>query len=286
MPFLRAVRTLIDRYPKLSMSYRYLRDSWQLYNEPVETPHGFKLIGNKAMQSGQFEIEETKLVKKLLTKCDMFINVGANIGYYCCLALTYNKNIIAFEPINTNLIYLLKNLKANHCQDNAEVYPLALSNKNGIIEIYGGGTMASLLPGWSHTPPQYVTLAPCSTFDTILQSRFLDKRLLILVDVEGAEYYFLQGALSVINRDPKPIWMLEINICEHFPDEVAVNPNLLSTFKLFLNNGYDAYTASSKPEPVNLSQIEEIVDSGVDTLKTHNFLFVENNLNIDFLRET
>jgi hypothetical protein len=46
---------------------------------PKETPMGFKLAGNRTMQQGKFEPEETEIVRKILPKVDIFINVGANI---------------------------------------------------------------------------------------------------------------------------------------------------------------------------------------------------------------
>lgn len=274
------LRSFIDKSPKISMSYRYLRDSLGIYEKPVLTPHGFQFIGHKGMQTGNFEQEETELVKRLLKHVDIVINVGANIGYYCCLAAQENKQVIAFEPIYTNLIYLLKNIKINHYDDKVEIYPIALSDKTGIIDIYGGGTAASLLKGWGDTPEEYVALTPCSTLDHILQSRYSGKSVFILVDVEGAEFFMLKGAISTLCQDPKPIWMIEINITEHFPTGVSINPNLRAIFQLFWENGYDSYTANTEPRLINLDEIENIEKSGIDSLKTHNFLFIEKDKNL------
>lgn len=146
---IRLAKPIVERFPKLAMIYRSVRDSWQTYEEPKETPMGFKLVGNQSMQKGQFEPEETQIVKKIVSFVDVVINVGANIGYYCCIALSQRKYVIAFEPINLNLRYLLRNIKANNWESLIEVYPMALSDKVGVIEIYGGGTGASLVEGWA-----------------------------------------------------------------------------------------------------------------------------------------
>lgn len=110
---------------------------------PKETPMGFKLIGNESMEQGLFEPEETYLICKLLDHVDTFLNVGANIGYYCGHALLKKKPTIAFEPEPQNLKYLLKNIKANNWESMIEIYPVAMSNKVGIVEIYGGSTGVS-----------------------------------------------------------------------------------------------------------------------------------------------
>jgi hypothetical protein len=78
-------------FPKAAMYYRYIRDNLRMWKEPKETPMGFKFTGNRSMQEGRFESEETKVVIKLLQRVNIFINVGANIGYYCCHALKYGK---------------------------------------------------------------------------------------------------------------------------------------------------------------------------------------------------
>ena len=80
-------------------------------------------------------------------------------------------------------------------------------------------------------------------------------------------------ALSIFVNDPKPIWMIEITITEHWPRGVKINPNLLSTFQLFWDHGYVAKTANKENRLVTKTEIESIVNTGFDTLNTHNFLF-------------
>ena len=121
----------VEKFPALATSYRKVRDGWQIGREPQPTPNGFKLVGNLSMQAGTFEPLETKFFKELAADVDVVINAGANIGYYCCHALAMGKHVVAFEPIDLNLRYLLKNLKANGWENNAEVFPLALTEKGG-----------------------------------------------------------------------------------------------------------------------------------------------------------
>ncbi len=274
---IKVVKPIVERFPKLAMAYRNIRDSWQINEEPQETPLGFKLVGNQQMQKGLFEPQETRIVEKIIKNVDIVINIGANIGYYCCIALKHKKYVVAFEPINLNLRYLLRNVKANNWESEIEVYPMALSNKKAdVIEIYGGGTGASLVKGWAGTPEQHVTLVPSTTLSNILGSRFENERCLIIVDIEGAEYLMLKGSSSIINMEPKPIWMMEISIFEHQPKGVHINPNLLSTFEIFWSNGYESWTADEQRRIIHQDEIEQIIQTGVDTIHTNNFLFVEN----------
>jgi FkbM family methyltransferase len=273
--FIQLVKPIVSRFPRWAMAYRYVRDTWHLYDEPQQTPMGFKLIGNPSMQKGEYEPEETEIAKKIISKVDVFINIGANIGYYCCIALNYGKQVIAFEPMDNNLRYLLRNIKTNNCASPIEVYPVALSNDVGVIEIFGGGPQASLIKGWGRRPGQYATLVPSSTLDNVLHSRFQGRKCFILVDIEGAEQMMLEGASSFIDSDPKPIWMIEISISEHQPGSVRINPNLVSTFQVFWTRGYEAWTADKQCRIIHPDEIEGIAKGGIDTFSTHNFLFIE-----------
>jgi FkbM family methyltransferase len=267
------LRPVAKRYPWLAKLYRDFRSGKSLVKEPKHTPLGFKFIGNSAMESGDFEKVETEIIQRYLKTTDIFVNIGANIGYYCCIALEQKIPTLAFEPIELNLKYLYKNIAANDWQGNIEIFPVALGNKAGLIEIYGGGTSASLVQGWARTPDYYRRWVPVSTLDNLTGSRLNGKQCLVLIDVEGAELLVLEGAATFLDMTPKPIWVIEITVTEHLPEGVHVNPNLLKTFEVFWDHGYRAWTCNRDKRRVNKSEIEAILQTGVNTLKTHNFIF-------------
>ena len=270
----------MERFPRLAIAFRLIRDSRFLYKKPRETQMGFQFIGNKSMETGKFEPEETKIAKKILKKVDVFINIGANIGYYSCMALKFEKKTVAFEPVWLNLKYLYKNVSANNWDDKIEIFPIALSNRTGIVNIYGGGTGASLLKGWAGISEQYRNMVPVSMLDIVLGKRFEGKRCFVLVDIEGAEKSMLEGACQFLAMDPKPIWMVEISTTEHQPEGVRMNPNLMSTFQLFWDNGYEAWTANHVPRHVSKKEIEDVCKGRKNIKVTQNFLFLEENLDI------
>ena len=277
------VKPTVERFPKLAMTYRYVRDWWATCEEPQETKMGFKLLGSKAMRDGEFEPEETAIVKRLLPSVDMVINVGANVGYYCCIALSQGKNVIAFEPVTLNLRCLLKNVKANKWLSRLELHPVAVTDKVGVVDIYGSGSGASLVRGWAGNPEGHVKSVASTTLDTALGRRFQGKECLVIVDVEGAEQLVLEGASLILGMRPKPIWMTEVVIAEHQPKGVTINPSLSSTFNLFWSHGYEAWTADARCRRVDPDEIREIVRSGSSTLDTHNFLFIEKGKKQEFL---
>lgn len=252
-------------------------DLQQVSAQPQMTAMGFKLSGHDTMATGEFEPTETRLITKLLPQIDVFVNIGANIGYYCCIALQANKALFAFEPIAENIQHLLSNVRANGWESSIEIYPIALTDRVGAIDIYGWGTWASVLKGWAGTPEAHVVQVPTNRLDNVLAARLSARHSLILVDIEGAEYLMLAGAKRILQQAPAPTWLVEICIDEHQPDDLVINPRLRATFDIFWNYGYDAWTASDTPRRVTSDEIDEIVASSTNTLGTHNFVFTQSD---------
>lgn len=268
----RPVKLLVERSPLLAGLYRYWRDSRELHRPLQQSALGFRLAGNPSMVDGTFEPAETVLVRRLLDEADVLVNVGANIGYYCCIALQAGKHVVAFEPVGLNVAYLLRNVAGNGWSERIEVFPVALGEAAGVAEIFGGGTGASLVRGWAGNRQRHGEPVPVTTLDTVLAGRFAGQRCLVIADIEGGELGMLKGAAQMLARTPKPVWMVEITVSEHLPDGLAVNPHLEETFALFRAAGYAAMTADGAPRPVEAAELAAIAATGEDTLKTHNFL--------------
>ena len=114
---------------------------------------------------------------------------------------------------------------------------------------------------------------PVSTLDHVLSGRMTDKQLFIKMDVEGAEYQVLKGALATICREVKPVWLLEVCFQEFHPD--GANPDFENIFTLFFNNGYRAYTATEPPKPVTPEEVAHWIKSNSIDSGTFNYVFID-----------
>ena len=200
------------------------------------------------------------------------MNVGANIGYYVCHACAHGVQSIAIEPVQRNLHYLMNNIRKNGYESLVQIYPVALSQECGVMEMWGGGTGASLVRGWANIPESYVNFVPVLTLDELTGDKLKGKRPLILVDIEGAELWMLKGASKVLKSRPRPVWIVEVNSREHQPKEIEVNPNILETFDIFYNEGYKAYFANSERSEVSRQLVVGMVNGDAKT-SCHNFIF-------------
>lgn len=259
------------RFPSLSVFYRMARDEYRWLCQKPKTvlPFGFQLMGNSSMQDGTFEPEETDLFRSLLANTDVFIDVGANIGYYTCLALSMGKQVVAVEPLHQNVRLLYRNLQINGW-DAAEVYPIGIAARPGLAQLYGRDTGASIMKGWNGIPSALRQTISLNTLDNIIGNRFSSKAITIKVDVEGAELDLLRGANNILNRSPKPLWVMEVSLSEH---RKMINPFFHSVFELFWANGYDAQTADSKHRVVLDSDVQRWVKQGYCDFGCHNWLF-------------
>jgi len=273
------VKDYVKRYPFLSVVYRNIRDQWIItHQKPKATPYNFRLIGyRRDMQDGSFEPEETAVIKEKLGVADVFIDVGANIGYYTCLARSLGIYTVAIEPLSENLLYLYANLQENGWPD-VEVWPLGVGSKPQLTTLYGGGTGASLVKEWSGSSELYRRAIPVSTLDIILGDRFAGKRLLIKVDIEGAEFAGLQGAAKTIARTPSPTWVMEICLTEHFP--TGLNPHYEVIFRIFWENGYIARSVGGDRAVVTPEVIKRWVRNRERDFESASYIFEKNPLSI------
>jgi FkbM family methyltransferase len=228
------------------------------------------LAADTGMQDGSFEADEVGLVERLLNDADVVVDIGANVGFYTCMARQAGKHVVAIEPVRSNLDLLYRNLASNGWPD-VEVWPLGLSNTPGIGTIYGARTGASLLPGWAHNSELFRTSISLTTLDELLRNRFVGQYLLVKIDVEGAEYDVLRGSFETLDRKVKPTWLVEITLDLN---RESLNPHFAETFNMFMSRGYRAYATTPVQREIGSPDIADWISRGRVDSGCYNWLFL------------
>ena len=152
---------------------------------------------------GTYEPAQTCLFQQTVKAGDVVYDIGAHVGYYTVLAsvLVGNRGqVVAFEPVPTNLYYLRRHVQMNRC-DNVTVIEACVAEASGTSKFQTMGT------GSGHIAENGKLMVRTVTLDELVQRGTIAAPDCIKIDVEGAEYLVLQGGKSVIARTHPTIFL-------------------------------------------------------------------------------
>jgi FkbM family methyltransferase len=152
----------------------------------------------------------------------VFIDAGANIGYFTSLALALGAYTISFEPMRPNLGALMSTVHKNNWQSNSRVYHNALSYEGAIVNMEST-TQINLSNG-------YVTNYVCSEETQEekgqygvdwMESVSLDQVMLtnhpeikhvqvMKIDVESFEVHVINGAMRFLCNSIVEMILMEV----------------------------------------------------------------------------
>jgi FkbM family methyltransferase len=199
---------------------------------------------------GQYEDNETKLVRKLCRNESVFFDIGANVGYYSLIAGKTNKNnrVYAFEPVKRTFERAAANIKLNHL-NNIFLYKKIISNTTELASINVGNEsnwgMSSLVQH-EHLSGD-IEKVESITLDNFVKEQKITRLDLVKIDVEGFELNVLEGMKETLIQF-KPIILIEI--LDH---NLAANGNKPEDIYNFLwQMGYFSYKIlSNKLEQIH-----------------------------------
>lgn len=144
--------------------------------------------------TGEWDREIAQLIRQRMGPGKVFLDVGANIGYFSLLAAHCGAEVIAVEP---NPVCVEK-FHANIARNKAiiELHPVALGQSPGEARLHidrddnlGGGSVSPVYSAGN------AIKVPVDTLDHIVKGRRID---LIKMDIEGAEVQTLLGARQTL----------------------------------------------------------------------------------------
>ena len=164
-------------------------------------------VGRGIFVKGQFDDEVFEALSSSLTHGTIFIDVGANVGYYSLLAMDFigvDGVVHAFEIDPRPLACLTKTINKNRFK-NFKVHEVALGEKGGVgyLQMQKDCGHSSAGSGLQGRP------VPMATLDSFLQD-FKEKRVsAIKIDVEGGELAVLIGARELLLKH-RPLIVCEV----------------------------------------------------------------------------
>ena len=254
---MRKMKSLIKRTPLRTVYWKFL-DSRRLYQSFSLTKDNFYFKGNKEMIYGTYEPFLRELIVGNNENFKTLVNIGANTGYYPCLALANDfKNVIAVEPDKTNFKILVLNMKINRFTQGSLVNA-ACSSSQGVASLYGRNTGASLLKGWEGNTSSDGELVEIITLDQLIAFQNHNEKMLIIIDVEGFEFEVLMGSLETLRSNQNIYWVVEVSLWRSIDGKKVLTPSLQDLFSLFEVEGYRVYIWEK--EVWRILSVSEILD--------------------------
>lgn len=213
------------------------------------------------------EREELQIFFSLLPDDGVFIDIGANIGWYSILAAMSGANVYAFEPMPETYQRLTRNIALNSVPQ-IKTFAVGLGEKRAAETFYyhpnaSGSSSRANLDYLEDGRTQAVN-AMIDTLDRIACEERLERLDLIKCDIEGAELFAFRGAVETIKRfRPFVIcemlrkWSAKFN---YYPDEII---------RFFSEMGY-VCAALCRDYPGKGYLLTHVLDTTAET----NFLFV------------
>jgi len=161
------------------------------------------------------EYKEMLIIRYLLRNnlnSGIFIDIGAHIGKYSIFLSKYFSKIIAIEPDKNNFNLLSKNIRINKLEDKIFLLNIAILDKEKFVWFfeYEDSVKSSIKKSKIETLIEKYKVRSIS-LDELVERLGIDveKIRLIKIDVEGAEFEVIKGAIRTL-KNSKPILLIEI----------------------------------------------------------------------------
>ncbi|MEM8560709.1 MAG: FkbM family methyltransferase [Pseudomonadota bacterium] len=206
----------MERCEQLDMSKHARKEIYSLQIEGVDNPPQMRVhtqsdlhVSTAIASNGIWEPLETYFLLAMLRPGDVFVDVGANIGYFSLLAsqrVGAAGAVLAFEPEADNFALLQTNREINQC-DNLRCFQLALGRRDSEAKLFLNERNRgdhSLYSDGGSGPSQSIRVANGSRFigDQYQRINFLK------VDTQGAECDVLWGLGDLIHSSADDLVMI------------------------------------------------------------------------------
>jgi FkbM family methyltransferase len=249
-------------------SYRDQRAEKELRWDAIPGTDLVVLGGNWLAAGAKHENFEIEQFKAMINDADAVIDVGANSGVFSCIAADKGKAVYAFEPMPQILRILAQTVERNNLAAAIEIFPIAASDSCGVAKFYGKGQGASLVKGWADQPSYDAIYVATNTLDRLLGERLAGQKIVIKLDVEGAELAVLRGAEHLLRQCSGLLF--ENGLSKNVPG--GRNATFAPIFELLDAAGFDVHVALPAGQQVTPQLARQWQDAGHAPVSTMNYL--------------
>lgn len=154
------------------------------------------LIQRYVFYFGEWEPNVSRYVADRLRPGDVFVDVGANIGWYTLLASTIvgpSGRVVALEASPSIHGLLLDNLRRNRVE-NVEAINVAVADRSGSARVFLSPVTNIGKTSIVATPEgRYECDVPARSLDALLAPELFERVRLVKIDVECAEWLVIRG---------------------------------------------------------------------------------------------
>lgn len=193
-----ASRAYLGQYDK----YRSLYETSQLEFCPHISMHdlvpGDIISGNIAF-NGFYELALSREISRLSKVGTLFVDVGANMGYFSLLwaGLNSRGRVVAFEAAPRNIKLIEHNIVKNELADRITLIPKAAGHKAGTIHFDAGPIDQTGWGGITNDASANSGEVPLVRLDEELPDTIID---VLKIDVEGADTWVLYGCEQLLKK--------------------------------------------------------------------------------------
>lgn len=237
--FIRAIQKYYQEYPPLRYHFYYWIKSKLSHSKIIiKEVQGSKMyldLNDYGLSKHLYfysirEPECTRIMKQYIKKGMIIVDLGANIGYYALLEAAIMKDkgkIYAIEPFPPNYNLLKKNIELNSYENIIESYNIAISNKSGKDKMYmlKEHNLCNMMQSNS---TDFIEVQTSKLDDFLVDKQPPD---LIRMDIEGFEYYVIDGMEKTLQNSMSCIMFIEIHPYQIYEKGLDYKKPLQKLFK-------------------------------------------------------
>jgi FkbM family methyltransferase len=205
------------------------------------------LVGRDLFFHGVYEPTTTALIKKLLRPGDVFVDVGANIGFFVLLAarcVERTGKVYAFEPNEHVRLMMLESLRVNGI-DYVDVDPRACADNPGrFVLIPGDRTNLGGTKVQTNSLRDGEGTVEGVRLDDFFKEKQLKSARLLKMDIEGGEDAALAGMKRILRERALDYLLVEFH---PFYDKERGTERVDNLLRMITSNGYSARQLHESP---------------------------------------